>query len=1138
MTPLGEARGGAAAGGSPAVFTRERGALAASRRSAEDSTVDAAAPFVGRDRELTLLVGAFEDAASGRGRVVLVSGEPGIGKTRLCDELASIAREHDTPVAWGRCWEAGGAPPYWPWVQVLRTCVRAAPDDLLRKILSPADAELAQLLPEIEPLTGPATTPGRDPEAARFRLFDATARFLASVTEDTPLLVVIDDLHAADTPSLLLLRFVAGEVASARVLVVSAFRPPVFGTDETLRGTITELMREPVTTRLELGGLTHDAVASILEQTTGSLPSPAVVATITAETEGNALFVTELGRLLLREGGAEEALLGTSWRRAIPAGVRQVIRERLSHLPQAAGEFMTLASVLGREFSADALAALAGTASSEVREAFQEAEGLVEPGSGAAAFRFAHSLIRESIYDDLAPVHRARLHAEAAEVLERVHASDLDAHLAEIAHHHLQAAGAGTLGMAVDYARRAGARAASQLAFEEAVRLQTMALQATELDDTTDDRTRLGLLLELGDSQARSGDSGGAKRTFVKAADLARRLGQVEELAHAALGYGGRFVYARASGDQQLVPLLEDALERLGDTRPALRIRLLARLSGALRDEPDIDRRDALSREAVELARDDGDPSALAYALIGRFAAIWGPDGVDEMKGLAAEAARVAEATGDTERQVDADWFPVLLTITVGGSRSDVQRGLERLRRRATSLRQPSQLWYLGVMETVVALSDGRFGDAGDLIAKTLAVGRVSQPADAVASYRIGIAMLRREQGRLAELEETVRRSIHEYPGYRMFRALLAEICAETGNADEAKAILADPAGDGLGRLPKDNGWLFAMCVFADVCDRIADVERAAALYEEVLPYAGLVGQAAGEVSIGCASRALGVLALRTGRLDDAELHLLRAIEVDGRMEAHPWLAHSRYLLARVMLQRDRPGDEERAAQYVAQASATCSRLGMPALAARLDELHASVSSTRSTIDSEPSMATFRRDGEYWSIAFDGRSFRLRDSKGLRYLARLLADPGTEVHVFDLVGWEDDRRAERAAIGDAGGVLDATAKAAYRARLEELRAELEEAESWNDPERAARAKQEIDFLAHELAGAVGLGGRDRKAVSASERARVNVTRAIKSALIRVSEQDDALGRHLEATVKTGTFCSYEPDPRTPLSWRT
>jgi hypothetical protein len=273
---------------------------------------------------------------------------------------------------------------------------------------------------------------------------------------------------------------------------------------------------------------------------------------------------------------------------------------------------------------------------------------------------------------------------------------------------------------------------------------------------------------------------------------------------------------------------------------------------------------------------------------------------------------------------------------------------------------------------------------------------------------------------------------------------------------------------------------------------------------------------------------------------------------MNERMGALPWVAHTQHDLAKMLHERDRPGDRESAVGLLHAASATCAKLGMVALGRKVADVLATLGvlaagpEERTTLPADASTGTFRREGEYWSIAFDGDAFRARDSKGIRYLAHLLGTPGREIHALELVaaieGHSPERRRPDAAMtvaaGNAGEVLDERAKTEYRQRLRDLESELAEAEDWNDPERASRIREEIDFLARELGAAVGLGGRDRKSASNAERARVNVTRAIRSALDRIVEHSPSLGRHLATTVRTGTFCSYQPDQRAPVSWST
>ena len=317
------------------------------------------------------------------------------------------------------------------------------------------------------------------------------------------------------------------------------------------------------------------------------------------------------------------------------------------------------------------------------------------------------------------------------------------------------------------------------------------------------------------------------------------------------------------------------------------------------------------------------------------------------------------------------------------------------------------------------------------------------------------------------------------------------------------------------------------------------EAEWAETLYEQLRPLAGRHAIGHAEGSIGAVDRYLGLLAASLDRLDDAARHLEDAVQINERMGARPWTAHSRFDLATVLVRRDAPGDRPRAADLISLALAAARDLGMPALEARI----LAAESGASTPATDGATGTFRHEGDYWTIAFEGDGFRIKDSKGIAYLARLLERPGQELHALDLAG-SRAANTTSAAPGElhvasedgAGPMLDDAAKAAYRTRVDELRSEIAQGEEWNDTERVAKARAELEALTSELAAAVGLGGRDRQSASATERARVSVTRAIRNAIDRLSAESPALGGHLEATIRTGTYCSYTPDPRAPITW--
>ena len=479
-------------------------------RNGRRHEADVPAPLVGRARELNALLHGLKQVLAGRGGLFLLAGEPGIGKSRLSDELAHHARARGAEVLFGRCWEAGGAPAYWPWVQALRAHVRDRDPDALRLELGTGAAEVAQLLPELRELFGDLSDPASlNPEAARFRLFEKLASFLVRAAGSQPLVLVLDDLHAADEPSLLLLQFVAGQLQEAPLLIVGADRDVEVEPDTPLASVVADLLRERVTHVLALAGLSEAEVAQMIESSAGMQPPQLSVAAIHHRTEGNPLFVGELVRLLSSEGRLTRATEAASESLPIPPSVREVIGRRLRLLPEDSRRILALAAVLGREFEFGALGHLSGLSEEQLLDVLEEAirvHVLAEVPAAPDRLRFAHALIRDTLYGELGGLRRLRLHREVGEALEAFYGEDREPHLAELAHHFQSAGAAGNAAKAIQYARAAGDRAVRLLAFEEAVRLYGMALDALGRDGAATDRTRCELLVALADAESRAGD--------------------------------------------------------------------------------------------------------------------------------------------------------------------------------------------------------------------------------------------------------------------------------------------------------------------------------------------------------------------------------------------------------------------------------------------------------------------------------------------------------------------------------------------------------------------------------------------------------------------------------------------------------
>ncbi|HEY7847947.1 MAG TPA: AAA family ATPase [Candidatus Limnocylindria bacterium] len=1125
----------------------------------------AAGGFVGRDRELTELMADLDAVDAGSGRLVLIGGEPGVGKSRLADELTSHARHRGYEVLWGRGWEDAGAPPYWPWVQVLRQHVRAADPADIRRQLGTGIADVAQMLPDLRELFPDLPPPpAAESESARFQLFDSTTKFIRNAALARPLLIVLDDLQSADTPSLMMIRFLATQLVMIRALVVGTYRDVEVAPDHSLASTLPELAREPITRLMPLGGLQPSAVAEFIGSAAGVAPAPHLVSAVWRETKGNPLFVGEAVRLLSVEGGFDDAADLSSLRVAVPAGIRAVISRRIGHLPEETIRAMTIGAALGPEFSLDVLRRVAEIDVDHLLDLLDPAVDaglLMSVMGGVVRYRFSHDLVRETLYDGIALGRRVRLHRRIADVLEQMAGRTAEPFLAELAFHFFQAAQGSDRATdvehspgdkAIDYARSAAEQASRSLAYEEAARLFRMALAVLDGADTPDPESRTEILLRLGDVEARAGEMETSRATFQEAARIAREVDDARRLARAALGYSGRLPWLRPGRDASIIQLLQDALVMLGGADDRLRVRLLIRLACSWRSSPE--KREqcaALSKQAVDLARLLGDAGTLSYALAGRFWATWWPENPTERLAIAEEMVTVAESAGDAERLIDA-YLMVYLASAEIPRMADAEEAEEEVRRLANELRQPSQLW-LGVgPRALMALMKGDYPLAEELTTRELEWSHPLTPiGDEASAARFHHYLLRREQDRSAESEAGIRVAVEEFPWYPLHRAALVNLLLDLGRADEARIAFDDLARDEFSAIYRDNEWLLGMALAAEACARLSDVKSAEVLYRQLLQFAGrhAVGQVEG--SLGAADRYLGLLASIIGDVAAAERHLGDAIDINRQMGARPWAAHAQYDLGRVLLQHGADGHPERAATLLKEALHTARTLGMTALERQVSAALEEVPAVEGDVPREASEAVFQRDGDVWAIGRDP-VFRLRDSKGLRYLATLLAHPGREFHVLELVSGGTSSpapqvsRAKATELGlrpaGAGGgideILDAEAKAAYRARLQELQAEVDDADASADPVRADQARAEIDALTAELSRAFGLGGRARPEGSAAERARQSVAKAVRDALNRIKAQDTSIGDHLNRSVRTGLYCAYDPDPSADVQWRT
>ena len=1096
------------------------------------------AEFVGRERELTELGGALDAAAAGRGALFLLVGEPGIGKTRLAGELAARAAESGISALWGRCWEAEARPPYWPWIQIIRPLLREGVSEELAAALGPGLAYLAQVVPELRQSVPRAVpSPSLDSESARLRLFDTTATFLAHAGARAPLLIVLDDLHWADLPSLRLLEFVAQTLPQTRVLAIGTYREVEASQEPTVAEVLSRLARGA--RHVPLRGLSEPEVGRFIAMTAGRSAPDAMVHAIHRETDGNPFFVDEVLRCLGAPADEPWALPAAGL--PISQGVRGAIRQRLAPLPPGARSVLAAAAVIGRAFEIALLAALCEQSVEALLEALTPALehdiAARVPGT-AGRYRFSHALVRETIYEALPPARRVALHRALAQLLEARYANSPDIPLSELAHHFHEAAAGGDEPKAVDYAARAGHQAMAMLAYEEAVVQYRRALQLLELAGAADPDWQGALLLALGTAHVRAGQDEEATGALRRAAAIARRLSSPALLADAALRLcevTGLFWTEFGRTDDASVRILEEALAALSGAEGVRRAHVMARLATELCWTAEPDRTDALSHEAVALARQAGDPGTLAYALLGRILCASGPDHLDERAELIAEILARSEQTGDREVAVNALMWRIGDAMQ-RGDQAAMRADMAALIQYVEALRQPADRWMIPTVHSQEALLAGHFTDAEafvrDILAEPVRLANAAQVASAL------MFLVRREQGRLAELEAGLKSLVYQYPDVSVWRASLAWLYAELGRAAEARVQFDGLAGDGLTRIRRDLTWPYAMACLAEACVLSGAAADAVPLYDALLPYTNRNIVAGPFYYLGPVAYYLGLLATQLRRWDDAARHFEDATQQIETFAARPHLARVLCAQARMRLARAAAGDREAATEEVERALAIARPLGMQALCERLDALHAEIGCEGAPTSA--ASAVLRREGDFWTLAHAGKVSRMRDSKGLRYLARLLGDPGREFHVLDMAAANGaqvtDGQGGTLLQGPVDTVLDERAKQAFRRRLDDLRTELEEAEGHNDLGRAEAAKSEIDALTEQLARAVGLGGRDRTVGAVAERARSSVTKALRHAIRLIGANDAALSRLLMQAVRTGTYCCYEPPAESALRW--
>lgn len=1027
--------------------------------------------LIGRAHAAGVLRADIARAVHSHGGLVLVTGEAGIGKTTLITDAMEHARTSGALVLSGSCWDSGAAPGYWPWLQVIRALRRQLPTG------NWTEGPLALLL-------------GEAPDgvvAGDFELYDAVTNVLVAASHDQPVVVALDDLHWADPASVKLLEFVTQHTWFERLLLIGTYRDVEVETvDHPLAPMLLALQSKAST--VTLTGLDRDEVGELMARTAGTEPDAELLSEVHQRTGGNPFFVEQTARLW--RGGNPIT--------AVAPGVRDAVRRRVSQLPAPVTQLLTGASVLGREFHRQVLAATTAQPAAQVDRLLGQAGAvrLVTP-RGDGRFVFAHDLVRETLYESLPEAEARARHAAVVRALERAPALAERIFAADLARHARMAGDEIPAAMALELHEAAGMEARRGIAFEEAV---GHLRRAAEVADEVDLPRRVRIGIELGNALHHLDDEAGALAEFERCADIAVALESPDPLARLTLN-----VYGYEGNPEPLKARLVRETYRRLIADPGQRT-----IDQLMRD---------LTMHLVSHARSDGDDDTLSVSLWALHDSLWGAGNAAERAGITEELVQVARRTSDAEMEQFATSLSWVAALEQGDPRF-----ADRLNAFVAMVeRSPHPMTEAGakIDQGIIAAFRGQFDLADRFEAEAV---ETSPPQAGHTHFEFMVHQVRWArlmlQGRFDELGDVragARAVKHPFP------VILEGITAVArGELDVAVRCVDELAG----RVIPSSMAPMWLRLRAQVAAGTREARRCAEVRAALEPVAGqwLVSLYGCDIG-GVGAHWLGGLDAAVGRWDEAVEWFTAARRSADLLGARPWSIESRIGLAGALRGRGGAGDREAAAALLEEA----------AREAKLIDLR-HIDAPESTVDvgatGEPE---FRYTGEVWSLSLAGRTVHVPDAKGLRDLHTLLSAPHNDIPAVRLLDPAGGAEVEAASRLGGDDVLDDEARARYRRRLAQLDEEIDLASVRGADDKAAALDREREALLTELRTAAGLGGRARRLGDEAERARKTVTARIRDTLRKLADRHPELAEHLRASISTGANCVYHPD--TALGWR-
>lgn len=1082
--------------------------------------------IIGRSEELAAIETIIAQSGLNRTQLLWLSAEPGAGKSRLVQEVAFRATRQGIRVLQGAAWELGGAPGYW----LFRQVVSSLTDDertFIQQGLSSKRAQFTQLFARFCAGEGEEHLAQNE----RFAMFEAIALALRVLSERQPLLLVFEDLHAADEDSLVMLRFVLRDQTPRAMTVLATTR---FGEART------SVIAEHLATLAQdamLVGLRPMDKSSIAQWSKQWLQQPLSddeLAAVVQASGGNALFIRLL-LLVARTDGIDRVL------RTPPSEILSAVELRLRKLGAESQDVLRHAALIGLEFSSELLKDVSLHAGSIVEAAMREGlvHGLLVGATNMGDFRFAHALVHEALTRQTPAPLRLEIQRRIAQCMDRRSAGSfsINTTVDELARRFREVAHSDEIfrEKAIQYTIVAAANAARAMAHQHAARLYAEVeklLQDRQEGTVEPSEQLLEILIARANAEHNAGQTQDATELFLRVCVKAERTLLHRLFAEGVLGFARSGEYMDYNPDK--IRWLRLAIDRLPESEFALRARCLARLAGELRKQQLNDsgtresERVALAQTAIAVARESGDSSAQAQTIDGYLESIYGPESIGERLRLGTELVQLARASGNDDALLDGFRW-VLSARMEMGQLSLARPELAEHYRIASRRMQPRTLANAVSRASTKALLEGNLAQCERLSWWTWELENQSHTGPAADLFLAAqLAVFRAETAQLSALEKSA--NIMRDSAERLNRPFLLAFATwallRAGRRKEGQALYDRCVLGGPEYFPKDFAVLFAWSAIAQSALMLEDTATAQLFGQQLVPYSERVAVCGTASSFGPIALVLSQISQQAGDSESALKWATQSAALCAKEGIALYSAMSEWHYAQVLL-LDRGSSAQRMAQEaLSRAKILADRHQLTTLRERL------IGPTASQRPSTPVVedASLSLEGAVWALTFAKHTVRVKDSRGMQYVAKLLREPKQEQPVVLLSETVVESSAD-------GPVLDAQAKRQYQERIHRLREELEEAEEFGQLERVARAKEELELLGDELARAVGLGRRDRVQNTTQEKARMRVTQAIRRAIANVTELHPKAGSHLQSAIRTGAFCAYDPDPSLQIRWK-